>query len=266
MCANVRNGVENTLLSDGAYKGFHNLRLLKLKITIINKHLNKCTNLRWRQHVFQDPFVNNSVLIFWVLYCIKIIPRHRLHVCCKVYDRVRRRPATPVPAHTCPHAARAGKWRGNEYSEPRVGGHGHTLLPAHWRFWWQQPRIIFLLAKMVENYPLSTIHNTHCSLYIHFFLRWKSRVSTEIPRHTHWHGRACSQWMLDPCIKLHFTFDNTTPSVFTICHLKSNLRRLCVESILTFVNGKYRGTLKVHSLLSTIQCTEVFHKSKSMII
>ena len=59
----------STLLSDGAYKGFHNLRLLKLKITIINKHLNKCTNLRWRQHVFQNPFVNNSVLIFWV-YCI----------------------------------------------------------------------------------------------------------------------------------------------------------------------------------------------------
>ena len=134
------------------------LYCLFAKITIINKHLNKCTNtnLRWRQHVFQDPFVHNSVLIFWVLYCIKIIPRHRLHVCCKVYDRVRRRPATPVPAHTCPHAARAGKWRGNEYSEPRVGGHGHTLLPAHWRFWWQQPRIIFLLAKMVENYPLST--------------------------------------------------------------------------------------------------------------
>ena len=44
--SHVRNGVENTLLSDGAYKGFHNLRLLKLKITIINKHLNKCTNLR----------------------------------------------------------------------------------------------------------------------------------------------------------------------------------------------------------------------------
>ena len=116
----------------------------------------------------------------------------------------------------------------------------------------------------IIHYPLST---TPTAVYTFiFFLRWKSRVSTEIPRHTHWHGRACSQWMLDPCIKLHFTFDNTTPSVFTICHLKSNLRRLCVESILTFVNGKYRGTLKVHSLLSTIQCTEVFHESKSMII
>ena len=124
----------------------------------------------------------------------------------------------------------------------------------------------FLACENGRKLSTIHIHNTNCSLYIQFFLRWKSRVSTEIPRHTHWHGRACSQWMLDPCIKLHFTFDNTTPSVFTICHLKSNLRRLCVESILTFVNGKYRGTLKVHSLLSTIQCTEVFHESKSMII
>ena len=210
--------------------------------------------------------VYDSVLIFWVLYCIKIIPRHRFHVCCKVYDRVRRRPATPVPAHTCPHAAELPSDVAMNTASRAWVGHPPTLLPAHWRFWWQQGIVIFL-SKWPQNYLPLTTCSPHPLQFIHSKKISGEKVESLLKSPgTHWHGRACSQWMLDPCIKLHFTFDNTTPSVFTICHLKSNLRRLCVESILTFVNGKYRGTLKVHSLLSTIQCTEVFHKSKSMII